>query len=180
MKAGVVTSIRINPRDAQSVLDVLDAAGLPRGSLSFAQCTSLALGSLLETARQTNLIPEPDEFQYLNRLSPYLGPTKQKRKVKMANVLHDMGGKMRAPALSEAPLAAGSVRGLDHASEASAKPTRPQVAAEPVDSKAFKLAQGRLTHLIVLKEQLEDEGKDLSPTDQAEYDRCYSIVYPNG
>lgn len=178
MKAGAVTTFRVNPRDCQSILDVLDAAGVRRESLSFAQCASLALGALLETARHTKLIPEPDEFQYLNRLSPYLGPQKQKKKTKVSKALHDLGGSMRAPVLTEAPRQAGSARWDTRADpEAAGEPLAP--AAPAVSPEVLRLAQESLTRLLVKKEQFEDTP-NWTPEDEDEYRTVYKIVYPHG
>ena len=178
MKAGVVSSIRINPRDCQSVLDVLDAAGVRRESLSFAQCVSLALGSLLETARQTNLIPEPDEFQYLNRLSPYLGPQRQKKRTKIANALHDMGGKLRAPVVPGEPQQSAA-SGWSPV-KAAVAPAGGGAPPEAESSPELLAAQGALTRLIQKQDMAENDPTLWTPEDDIAYARAYKIVYPNG
>lgn len=168
MKAGHVATIRVNPRDCQSVLDVLDAAGLPRKSLSFAQCVSLALGSLLETARRSNMIPEPDEFQYLNRMQEYMTPARRKKTVRIADALHNLGGSMRTPALPG-----------DEVGPSAAQANTEGRSEEEDDSPEVREAQAKLTKLLVKKEQSEDGGP-WTNEDELEFNRLYSIIYPNG
>lgn len=178
MKAGVVTTLRINPRDAQSVLDVLDAVGLPRHTLSFAQCTSLALGALLETARQNKLIPEPDEFEYLNRLGPYIGPAKKSKRTKIASQLHDMGGGLRAPALVGKPVQARTSRFASPETAATQEQVA-EVVQEAADSPEVDAAKKSLTRLLMEKEMKEDEGTWTAEDEEA-FQRVYRVVYPNG
>lgn len=172
MKAGHVVTIRVNPRDCQSVLDVLDAAGVPRKALSFAQCVSLAMGCLLETARRGNVIPEPDEFEYLNRLSQYVGKGKVRKTVRMSEALHDLGGAMRAPVLGG---------GEEGPSAAQARPAD-LVVPEAVDTESpeYKEAQRTLTNLLVRKEQADDDPSLWNDAYEREFQRCYRVVYPNG
>lgn len=170
MKAGHVVTIRINPRDCQSVLDVLDAAGVPRKALSFAQCVSLSLGSLLETARRNGLIPEPDEFEYLNRMSEYMTPDRRRKSARVADALHNLGGRLRSPALDGAE---------EGPSAAPSSPANPLAVSEEEDSPEVQAAQVRLTQLLIKKEQAEDGGP-WSQEDERNFQQLYSIVYPNG
>lgn len=179
MKAGHVATIRVNPRDCQSVLDVLDAAGIPRQALSFAQCVSLALGCLLETSRHSGVIPEPDEFEYLNRLSHYVGRGKRSPKARMAETIQSIGPKLRAPVLD----GQGAQEGFgEHTADLGAVPQAAPVQQVDPESGEYKEAQKILTHLLVKKEQCEDEveGVVWTPHNEAEFNRCYSIIYPNG
>lgn len=169
MKAGHVVTIRINPRDCQSVLDVLDAAGVPRKALSFAQCVSLSLGSLLETARRNGLIPEPDEFEYLNRMSEYMTPDRRRKSARVADALHNLGGRLRSPALV----------GAEGPSATPPSPANPPAVSEEEDSPEVRAAQERLTQLLIKKEQAEDGGP-WSQEDERNFQQLYSIVYPNG
>src|SRR5258706_16257049 len=68
---GLVVSIRVNPTDAMSVIDILDRLGITKDNLSFAQATKLALSSLLESARQSDLVPRRDGFEYLDMIKPF-------------------------------------------------------------------------------------------------------------
>lgn len=86
---GLVVSVRINPTDAMSVIDILDAVGVPKENLSFAQGTKIALSSLLESARQAGTIPRREGFEYLEMLAPFKADSYASRgaKLKLANEL---------------------------------------------------------------------------------------------
>lgn len=174
MRAGTVTTIRINPRDCQSILDVLDAANVPRQHISFAQCTSLALGALLETARQNGLIPEPDEFQYLNRMQQYLGKGRSK-KASIAKELNNLGGRLRAPAI-EVPVQRDAKEMPFPQTDNGPKPAPAQLEVTPEE---LRNAQEELVNLMEMREALEG---DPAWTDEMEhrYQKAYRIVYPDG
>lgn len=71
MKAGQVVRLRINPSDCQSVLDILELAGIETKGMSFASCVSLALSSAIQTLKQAKCIEEPDAFQFLERMAQF-------------------------------------------------------------------------------------------------------------
>ena len=66
-----VVTIRVNPIDCISVLDVLEKQGTALTNLSFAQAVKIVLASSLETFRQMNYIPVPDGFSFLQRMAPF-------------------------------------------------------------------------------------------------------------
>lgn len=82
MKPGMVTQIRVNPKDCLAILDLMVAMGIdPYDGRSFAQCVSLSLSSLIGVARRGGIIPtEDDGFQYMNRMAPFLNGKNDKRK----------------------------------------------------------------------------------------------------
>lgn len=176
MKGGIVTTIRINPKDAQSILDVLEKAGVRTSGMSFAAMTALAVSSLLEAARQDSVIPEPDSFQYLNRLQPYL-KAKHGRKLQVTQVLHNAGATLQAPAVS-----------------AIIPEPQPEVAVEPsfssesapqaqaVDPEELRWASNRLTELLNKKDAVDAgvPGILWDNSDTEEYVKVYAIVYPHG
>lgn len=89
MKAGMVAQIRVNPKDCQSILDMMGVLGIdPYDGRSFAQCVSLALSSALHGMRTNRILPEVDPFQYLNRMGPFLQSRNNKRKANMAEMLY--------------------------------------------------------------------------------------------
>ena len=102
MKAGMVVRLRVNPKDCQSVLDLLDRVSIPHDNLSFSQCVSLALASLLETARTYKTLPEPDPFQYMNRMGKFYGRGRamQGKRLAAANALGNIGEHFQAPQVS--------------------------------------------------------------------------------
>jgi len=88
-KPGQVVRIRISPTDCLGILDILDKAGIPRQNISFSQCTSLALTTLIELARKTDMIPRPDGFDFLNRMEQYIGQGHKGRRQGAADLLYE-------------------------------------------------------------------------------------------
>lgn len=81
MKPGVVTNIRINPRDAQSVVDYALLLGInPYDGRSFATLAATTLASLLEQQRLQGKLPDPDPYKYNERVRPILSNKDRKRK----------------------------------------------------------------------------------------------------
>lgn len=174
MKGGMVVTIRVSPKDCQSILDVIDKANIPHVGQSFPAMVSLALGSLLERARLDSVIPEPDEYQYLNRLQPYMKGSRSK-KLAVAKTLTGMGANLQAPPLpASRPEPQAQVAG-EHA------PPSPTAPASAYSREELREAGQRLAELIAKREAIDD-GADMlwQESDQAEYDKYYAIVYPDG
>lgn len=100
MRAGIVVSIRVNPKDCQSVLDVMERVGIKTSGQSFSQLVSLTLSSILESHRQAGIIPEPDAFQYLNRVGQFIGQGRSSKKLRTAKLIHELGSDYKAPVLT--------------------------------------------------------------------------------
>ena len=64
MKPGRVVSIRVNPADCISVVDVLREVDALVPGMSFSQAVSVALSSALETLRQGGVLPRRAGFEY--------------------------------------------------------------------------------------------------------------------
>lgn len=159
MRAGAVVSIRVNPRDCQSTLDVLESVGFNTRGLSFSQLVSLAFSSLLETQRLGKFIPEPDEFEYLNRMGQYLGQGKGAKKNIIAKTIHNQGGSARMTGVHD-----------DLPSKEDYK--APEVTAEQ------RAAGSRLAELDAKKELAQTNSAVLwSLRDDAEYQQLYKQVY---
>lgn len=157
MKAGMVVSIRVNPKDCQSVLDLMESVGIKIGGQSFSQLCALAFSSLLEGARLQGAIPEPDAYQYLNRMGQYHKGKMTSRKHAIAQTVYGAGTEFRAPTLQgrqeeELP---------EHL-----RPTAEQLRAG-----------SRLKELLVKQEFAADSW---STEDQKEHDELMKIVYPHG
>lgn len=182
MKAGIVSSIRINPKDCQSILDVLDKAGVYTQGMSFASMVSLALGSLLEAARKDGIIPEPDPFQYLNRLQPYI-KAKHARKLEVTKVLHNAGATLQAPPVTasltepQAEDAFASAVQLPTTGGGAGAPSAPEYSDEEI-----REASSRLTELLHKKDLVDAQapGATWTDADTAEYVKVFNIVYPDG
>ncbi len=84
LRPGLVATIRVDPKNCQSVLHVLEAAGVTSKDKSFAVCVSDALGILLESSRVAGVLPEPDPFQFLNELRYHVGKEAPDRRKKAA------------------------------------------------------------------------------------------------
>lgn len=185
MKAGFVTTIRVNPRDCQGVLDVMERVGIDTTGQSFAQLVSLTLSSLLETARTGGLIPEPDSFSYLPRMTPFQNGKNSKKKAAIAKVTSTAGAESRMPGLSKprpevrdfvesavpaatAPQGAGTAQG---GRSPEYRQVRPQHSEEEIER-----ATATLTKLL----EKEDAEIELTPAERILYDECYQIVYPEG
>ncbi len=202
MRPGLVVTIRINPSDCMSVLDVVRAAGLDLDGASFASLTSLALGSLLETMRRDKIIPTRTGFEYMEMMAGYHGSQRTKKKVAVANAIHTVGSDIATPALeprtnrfSHVHLlsAVQHVRPLsqDNA-ELSYPPVEPAVSSfaetarqQPVEApqhEELAKARERLTRLCEKRDMCEDLRNGMSWTgeDESEYNRLCRIVYPEG
>lgn len=178
MKGGIVATIRINPEDCQSVLDVMEKAGVTTRGMSFAAMASLAMSSLLNAARQDGIIPTPDPYQYLNRLQPYL-KAKHGRKLAITQVLHNEGARLKAPPITE--------QLEDLPDEAAAGPdvssaTAPQAQASQYSQEEVREAGVRLTELLNLKDAVDSgvPGVTWTSTNEEEFLKVYAIVYPDG
>jgi len=73
MQPGIVVRIRVNPTTCMSVLDTLAAVGIDTRNKSFATCVSAALNVLVETAKQSGVLPEPDPFEFNEKLRYHKG-----------------------------------------------------------------------------------------------------------
>lgn len=96
---GVVTTLRVNPTDAMSVIDMLDYLGLKRENISFAQATKIVLAASLEAYRQQGFIPKREGFEYSQMLAPFTrqDPGVHAEKLKITN------RNLQAPPVVEEP-----------------------------------------------------------------------------
>jgi hypothetical protein len=160
LRAGEVVRIRVNPTDCLSVLDLLDVVGINYRAMSFSQCVSLALSSLLETVRHNGNLPHPDGFEYLQRMQPFRGHYSQKKKLEITNAIHDIGSNFRAPAIPE------------YSTETYEEP-------QEIVTPELRRARTRLGELCA-KRELAEGNRDVMWTgeDQREYERNFAVVYP--
>lgn len=82
-------SLRVQPLDAMSCVDVCSVSGITTSNLSIAMVTKLALAILLESQRQAGNIPRRDGFEFSTMMEPFTKPNISSRaaKLKHANVL---------------------------------------------------------------------------------------------
>lgn len=168
LMAGIVARIRVNPKDSQSILDLLDSLGIARHSMSFSGCVSMALASLLETARLQKLLPEPDPFQYINRLGSYVGNGNAQQKVRQeaATQMGRLGERFIAPTL------AGGAQAV--------RPAEPSGVTELDTSAENEYAKTRLSQLVTEKDMAENGVGNWPEDKEQEFQLLYKIVYPHG
>lgn len=172
LKAGRVARIRVNPTDCQSVLDIMAATKIDTRAMSFDQQVSLTLSSLLLSARSTGMIPEPDPFQFLPRMAPYMGHKSNSMKARLSAQINDLGPRLRAPVLREPERPAPSPA-------PAAAPVATEASADDVEM--LRAASSRLTELLAKKDRAEDSGDvTWGSSDEAELQKCMKIVYPEG
>ena len=156
MKAGMVTTVRISPKDCISILDILDVAQVRRDNMSFASCTSLALSSLIGMARQAGIIEEPDGFAFLDKVGPYRDGKNNKVKRLTSNSLY---------------LAA------QHGSAAISLPrVNTSMPPQVMEEQALRELKDRFTKLNDRKEA----DIPLSMEEEKEWQACFSVLYPDG
>lgn len=88
MKGGKVVTIRVNPQDCLSVLDVVNSLDIDKGNMTFATQVSLALTCAIDTLRKLKAIPENDGFAYLERMQPYEGGKSTKNRRRLTEKLY--------------------------------------------------------------------------------------------
>ena len=168
LMAGIVARIRVNPKDSQSILDLLDSLGIARHNMSFSGCVSMALASLLETARLQKLLPEPDPFQYINRLGSYVGNGNAQQAVRQqaATQMGRLGERFIAPTL------AGGAQAV--------RPAEPSGVTELDTSAENEYAKSRLSVLVTEKDMAENGVGNWPADKEQEFQLLYKIVYPHG
>jgi len=167
MRAGIVVTTRINPKDCQSVLDLMQLIGFDPAGQSFSQLCALAMASLLETQRQAGILPEPDPFKFMDRLQYYKGSKNTKKHSAVARIVQETGPRFKAPVMPAA---------------SSAVPT-PTMGTLPVERVSGDVREARV-RLAELHQKLglsqDNPTVTWSRTDQEEYDGLYKVVYPYG
>lgn len=157
------------------MIDVIEAAGLKVEGMSFPAMVSLALGSLLQTMRDQQVIPDRSGFEYNEMMAPYHGQRSNKRKLEISDTIHRAGSAIKAKGLSKpAPE-------LTFPSE----PARPhQVVPELVPERPATgddlRARRRLTELLQKKDLAEQGSVVWQAEDEEEYQQLYRMVYPDG
>lgn len=179
MRPGKVATIRVNPTTCLGVLDICRKIGIDMEGMSFPQLTSVALSSLVESARQAGLIPERDGFEYSSMMEPYLIDERHKRKEKLAraNQISLASSDLKAPVLMGKK---DSQLMLTRKPAQIYPPETRSVAAGATEGVSTSNAATRLTYLLQ-KKDMADMGKiEWTDANQREYDECFKIVYPDG
>lgn len=168
LRPGLVATIRVDPRNCQSVLHVLEAAGITSKDKSFAVCVSDALGILLESSRLAGVLPEPDPFQFLNELRYHVGKEAPDRRKKAAPSIQAAKQITRGVAKHEtlAPEVALPVGWVD-----------PTIPTDPMKLMQYKAAKLRLVDSDRKKQEAEISGVVWSDKEEAQYQKDVRLVY---
>ena len=165
MKPGLVVSIRISPKDCQSIVALMDASGVSRQGQTFPAMVSLALSSLLQTARTAGTIAEPDPFNYWNEVGEY--HKGRGREMDKEKIVQAASSKITPP-MSAIVGKSGDTAAVDDTGLS-------QIGT--VLTSDVRQAGIRLKELLVKQEHTPDNWGD---ADQREFDQLYKIVYPEG
>lgn len=148
-----------------SVVDVVHKLGLYVPGMSFPQMTSIALSSMLESFRQSGVIPTRDGFEYNEIMAPYANKGRNKRALSITNGLQQVSSDIQLKALVPEQ----------------AEPTAAPEVERPISTEEMLLRR-RLAELCSKKEMAEDgaPGVVWGAADEAEYQQVYLQVYPHG
>lgn len=153
LSAGTVVRIRVNPEDCLSILDLVEKLPIPfKENMSFAQCVSLGLSSLLETARQQGLLPEVDGFQYLERMSRFGSKYNgvHKKKLEFTKTVGQLGSNFKSPTVQP-----------------------PAAEVSTYQPPVVQLSEAQITRINELNEKM-DSG-NWTEADQREYDQLSAL-----
>ena len=90
INSGNVVTLRVNPKDSMSIVDLLKYLDVPLHNLSFNQAVKIALSSALASFRAQGILPEHDGFDYTQVMSPFASSLHARRGKKLisAHVLN--------------------------------------------------------------------------------------------
>lgn len=167
MRAGSVASIRVNPRDSMSVVDVIKSTGMYVEGMSFPQMVSLALSGCLQALRDNKVIPDRQGFEYNEVMEGILNSGRGGKKLILADRIHKQGSEFKVTGIQLQP------------AEQREAPPNPQQAEQTSEQRQA----GMIMKELNAKRELHEEGnRDVSWTaaDEAEWQKLYAIVYPEG
>jgi hypothetical protein len=193
MNVGSVVTIRVNPKDTMSVIDLIQKSGIKAEGMSFPSMVSLALSIGMNTFREHGLVPVRDGFEYNEMTQGILGIGQKSsaRKRAINQVVQSVGPSMGISVpLPEAPAApTGYVKQAGWT-----PPKQPSLmdrlkraeltgmALEPEDQAVMDVAKEQLSTLAKKKDRIEEEhsGEQWTEKDAADWAKYYPIVYPFG
>lgn len=153
MRPGLVVTIRVNPKDCQSVLAMMKVSGLDTSKETFSSMVSTVFSGLLQATRTNKTIEEPDATRYWNQMGRYHKSEKGKSRSAIANTIRE-----------QIKVAVRDVEEDD------------DTPAEAIDPKV-KLAGIRMQQLMDKEEQTPEL---YTVDDKIEFKELYKIVYPDG
>lgn len=209
MQPGIVVRIRVNPTTCMSVLDVLEAVGIKTADKTFSTCVSAALNILVETAKSSGVLAQPDPYEFAERMQYHTGDAVPDRKSLPKDKVGHMNplvfpdktpdlGTPKWARQSKTPKPVAYTPTAEDLEIAARERARLGIAEAPVvvDSNgvnaelsddpmviiARKEAGKKLTDLLMQKERADSGvgGAIWGEKDQEEYDRVFKVAYPNG
>lgn len=166
MRAGVVATLRVNPKDCMSVIDVLARAGVNTKDMSFPAMVSLALSAMMQGLREQQVIPDRSGFEYLDMMQPYLNGRNAK-KLEITKSIHDAGSRLNISVPTEQREASPSTPVQVMTDAAAMTPEMKEVKLE------FRDLNGK-------REAFEDQVKGISWTsaDEDRWQQLYPMFFP--
>lgn len=167
MRAGSVASIRVNPRDSMSVVDIVKSTGMYVEGMSFPQMVSLALSGCLQALRDNGVIPDRQGFEYQEVMKGILNSGHGGKKLIIANRIHKQGSEFKVDGFKLRPTESHEAAPISSAPE-----------DVPPEVRRARVLFGELN----AKKELHEENPEVTwdIQDQREWQRLYAIVYPDG
>ena len=179
MQPGVVVRIRVNPTTCMSVLDTLEAVGIDVKNKSFATCVSAALNVLVETAKASGVLSDPDPFQFNERMRYHKGQeAPDRRKLPKAHA-----GKMNPLIFADKTPDLGTPKWMrpDKVVKEDAAPTAdwvdPSIPTDPYKLMQYREANMRLVDAQRKKQEAAVTDIVWSAKDEEQYQKDIALVY---
>lgn len=208
LNRGVVVSIRVNPLDCLSVIDLLEQHDMIIRGQSFASMVSLAFSSMLAGLRKNGVVPTRDGFEFNDMMNRYATSSRDSRKLEVTNTLKSVSsdfvikpvgvwGADREEA-GHTPFSRSRQYGeiqregddglmfqngaeLRKMTEEEALQQSRELDKHAVLSTEDRLNRRRLAELVTKKDisEQENSGVVFSSADQREFDKLSRLVYGN-
>jgi hypothetical protein len=178
MKAGNVVSIRVNPRDTMTVIDLVESLGMPMHTLSFPAMVSLALSSCLQALRDQGTVPDRTGFEYNERTAGIVGVGQTKMKRAATEAILSTGSEFKVAAPPKPSMT--FVKPVSQIGTVEVEPDNtPAAVEEEIVTTEMRLARRRLAELVAKQDLIEAKapGVTWSSGDQREFDDLCKVVY---
>jgi hypothetical protein len=177
MRPGNVVSIRINPKDTMSVIDLVESLGMPLHTLSFPSMVSLALSSCLQALREQGTVPDRTGFEYNERTAGIIGTGQTKRKRAATEAILATGSEFKVAAPPKPSMT--FVKPVSQIGTVEVEPHNTPAVEEEIVTTEMRLARRRLAELVAKQDLIEAKapGVTWSSGDQKEFDELCKVVY---
>lgn len=160
--SGRIVRIRVNPQDCMGCVDLLNQLGVLEEGTSFATVVSNALYQLLSLARDNEIIPTRDGFEYMEMMEPFKDQPHldRTRKVRITKEFK-FAQRPRMETLGAAPSGATSSEGITNIKikqlERRLKELHSQITNEPDDPNKEDRMRERAEVMVLLEEETQRE-----------------------